>query len=56
MKANQADFSVRTLCHVLRLSHSGFHEWVDGPANARAQAHAALLEHIEQAHRTLTSV
>ena len=51
MKANQADFPVRALCEVLRVSHSGLHEWMDRPASARAKANAVLLEHIEQAHR-----
>lgn len=51
MKANQADFPVRSLCEVLRVSHSGFYDWLDRPMCARAQANAVLLEHIEQAHR-----
>ena len=51
MKANQADFPVRTLCKVLRVSRGGFYEWVDRPASVRAQSNAVLLERIEQVHR-----
>ncbi len=51
MKANQADFPMRTLCKVLRVSRGGFYEWVDRPASARMQSNAVLLERIEQMHR-----
>jgi len=51
VKANQADFPVRTLCKVLHVSHSGYYEWFHRPASARAAANVVLLEHIEQAHR-----
>ena len=51
MKANQADFPVRTLCKVLRVSPAGYYDWLDRPSSARALANAALLERIEQVHR-----
>ena len=51
MKANQADFPVRSLCKVLCVSHSGFYDWLDRPAGARAQSNAVLLGRIEQVHQ-----
>ncbi len=50
MKANQADLPVRAMCKTLRVSHSGYYDWLDRPACARAQANVALLEQIRQAH------
>lgn len=51
MKANQADLPVRALCKTLRVSHSGFYDWLERAPGARAQANATLLQHIVQAHR-----
>ena len=50
MKANQAELPVRTLCKTLRVSHSGFYDWLDRPPGARAQANAMLVQRIVQAH------
>ncbi len=50
MKANQAELPVRAMCKTLRVSHSGYYDWLDRPACARAQANVALLEQIRQAH------
>lgn len=50
MKANQAELPVRVMCKTLGVSHSGYYDWLDRPACARAQANAVLLEHIRQAH------
>ena len=50
MKANQAELPVRTLCKTLRVSHSGYYDWLDRAPCARAQANVVLLEQIRQAH------
>ena len=52
MKANQAELSVRALCKKLRLSHSGYYDWLERSAcaQAQAQANAVLLEQIRLAH------
>ena len=50
MKANQAELPVRAMCKTLRVSHSGYYDWLERPACARAQANAVLLEQIRQAH------
>jgi len=50
VKANQAELPVRAMCKTLRVSHSGFYDWLGRPACARAQANAVLLEQIRQAH------
>ena len=50
MKANQAELPVRAMCKTLRVSHSGYYDWLERPACARAQANVALLEQIRQAH------
>ena len=51
MKANQADFPVRSLCHVLRVSASGYYDWRERAPSARALANAALMQRIGQAHQ-----
>ena len=38
------------MCKTLRVSHSGYYDWLERPACARAQANAVLLEQIRQAH------
>jgi putative transposase len=50
MKANQAELPVRAMCKTLRVSHSGYYDWLDRPACAQAQANIALLDQIRQAH------
>jgi len=50
VKANQAEFPVRGMCNTLRVSHSGFYDWLDRPACARKQANTVLLGQIRQAH------
>ena len=49
--ANQADLSVRAMCKTLRVSHSGYYDWLDRPAGPRAHANVVLLEQIRQAHQ-----
>ena len=50
MKANQAELHVRAMCKTLRVSYSGYYDWLGRPACAQAQANAVLLEQIRQAH------
>lgn len=52
MKANQADLPVRTMCRVLRVSPSGYYDWLDRVPSARARANAELTQPIEQIHRS----
>ena len=51
MKAVQADFCVRTLCRVLRVSPSGYYDWLDRGPSPRAQANAGLTQRIAEVHR-----
>ena len=50
MTANQADFPVRTLCRVLKVSPSGFYAWLRRPPSQRAMDDAVLTERIRQIH------
>jgi putative transposase len=50
VRANQADFPVRTMCRLLGVSPSGYYAWRDRAPSARAQANAALLERIRAIH------
>jgi putative transposase len=50
MKANQAYFAVRTMAQVLKVSASGYYDWLDRPMSSRAQANVQLLEAIRQVH------
>ena len=51
MKTIQADFPVRTACRVLRVSPSGFYDWLDREPCRRARANAELMQRIEEAYR-----
>jgi putative transposase len=48
--ANQADFPVRTMCRVLRISASGFYAWNTRAPSARRMANAVLTERIRVIH------
>lgn len=48
--ANQADFNVRTLCRVLKVSPSGYYAWRDRAPSSRRLANAVLTERIRKAH------
>ena len=49
--AHQADFPVRTLCRVLRVSASGFYAWQQRGPSPRSVANAVLTERIRRIHR-----
>jgi putative transposase len=50
VNANQADFPVRTMCRVLKVSPSGFYAWLRRPPSRRAMEDAVLTERIRQIH------
>jgi putative transposase len=50
MSANQADYSIRNLARVLRVSGSGYHAWRSRPPSARATADQDLLRRIRTIH------
>ena len=50
MRANQAEFAVRTLCQVLGISPSGYYAWKDRPPSARAVENGRLLERMREIH------
>jgi transposase InsO family protein len=45
------DYAISELCEALAVSRSGFHDWDQRTPGVRAQANAALLPLITQAHR-----
>ena len=51
IKANRADFPVRSLCRVLGVSHSGYYDWQDRPASPRVIANEALTQQIKVIHQ-----
>ena len=60
MSANQADtksrFPLRTMCRVLGVSSSGYHDWLGRRPSARQTANARLAEQILQVHQAINSV
>lgn len=50
MSAHQAEFPIRVMARVLRVSVSGYYAWRSRPASAHAQADAALLRRIRTIH------
>ncbi len=50
MRANQASFSVTTMCLMLDVSTSGYYSWRDRGPSQRALSDASLLERISQIH------
>jgi putative transposase len=50
VNANQADLPVRTMCRVLRVSHSGYYDWLERPPSARSIDDAVLVERIRAIH------
>ena len=55
VSANQAGannaVSVRAMCKALRVSHSGYYDWLHRPPSARAMANLVLTEAIRKAHQ-----
>ena len=45
-------YSVRMMCRAMGVSRSGYYDWVDRPASARAQRHRMLTEKIRYFHQT----
>ncbi len=52
MRANQAEHSVRRLCHVLGVSVSGYYAWLQRPPSRRAIEDQALAARIRVIHRS----
>ena len=50
MNANQADFPVRTLCRMLKVSPSGYYAWQQRPPSPRSLDDAVLTERIRAIH------
>jgi putative transposase len=50
VNANQANYAVRTMCRVLKVSHSGFYAWRDRSPSKRTIDDAVLTERIRQIH------
>ena len=50
MRANQAELPVRRRCEVLRVSTSGYYDWLDRGPSKRAQANVTLLQRIREAY------
>jgi putative transposase len=50
VKANQAELPVRSQCETLRVSTSGYYDWLGRSPSARAQANVTLLQSIRDAH------
>jgi putative transposase len=50
VNANQAKLPVRRMCRVLKVSASGYYDWLDRGPSRRAMANAVLLEQIRTVH------
>jgi putative transposase len=50
VNANQADFPVRTLCRMLKVSPSGYYAWQQRPPSPRSLDDAVLTERIRAIH------
>ena len=50
MRANQAEFRVRTMCRVLGVSPSGYYAWMRRPPSARTRANERLLARMREIH------
>lgn len=50
MKANQAEFSVRSMCRLLGVSPSGYYAWLGRPMSARAREDVVISARLERAH------
>lgn len=50
IQQHRQQFSVATLCRVLQVSRSGFHDWLTRPVSDRARANVSLLQEIQRVH------
>lgn len=50
MKANQAELPIRAQCETLRVSTSGYYDWLDRSPSKRAQGNLTLVQSIREAH------
>lgn len=50
IRDHEARCKVSTMCRALRVSRSGYYDWLDREPSARDQANAALLEQIRRVH------
>ena len=55
VKAEKAIYPVSVLCHVLRVSRSGFYAWVQRGESKRSRENRSLLKEIQAAHRVSRS-
>lgn len=51
MTTHRAEFSLRAMGQVLKVSASGYYAWVDRPASRRQQEDEMLIEHIQHLHQ-----
>jgi putative transposase len=51
MHRHRAEYAIRMMRRILGVSRSGYYDWVDRPASARAQRHRALTEQIRYFHQ-----
>ena len=50
IRGHQNEFRVARMCAVLRVSRSGYYDWVDRPESRRVREDRELLVHIRQVH------
>lgn len=51
MKAHASGHSVKKMCKVLKVSRSGYYDWIDRAPSDRERKHRKLLEIIEKTHK-----
>jgi len=51
VRAHQAEFSISCMCHVLRVSRSGYYDWRERKPSARSKRDKELLEQIGKIHQ-----
>ena len=50
IEAKKGIYPIRLLCHILRVSRSGYYAWRDRPESRRALESRQLLAHIRRSH------
>lgn len=50
IRRHRGQYPLRMMCRCLKVSHSGFHDWIRRAPSLRAQDNARLLEKIHQRH------